>query len=156
MPCCQRAGRLRLPAIPVGGTFRLNGGTQGLAMAVHGNRRSKLRQAARNALSLVRERSHGASQRPGTDRKHARDSDADRIDRRLSEIAAEVRAGKLYQVPWELFRSVALPQAPDKQAAVMLAAWCAASKLTPRLEVRTVAIGDFQRRVIYLLLSSDR
>jgi hypothetical protein len=58
--------------------------------------------------------------------------------------------------PWELFRFVALRQAPHKQAAVMLAAWCASSGLTPRLEVRTVAIGDFQRRVIYLLLSSDR
>ena len=27
-----------------------------------------------------------------------------RIDRRLHEIAAEVRAGNVYPVPWELFR----------------------------------------------------
>lgn len=36
----------------------------------------------------------------------------------------------------------------------MLAAWCASEGLTPRLEARTVAIGDFQRQVIFLLLSA--
>ena len=36
----------------------------------------------------------------------------------------------------------------------MLAAWCANSGLTPRLELRTVVIGDFQRGVIYLLLTA--
>lgn len=35
----------------------------------------------------------------------------------------------------------------------MLAAWCASTGLTPRLEVRTVAIGGFQHEAIYLLLS---
>ena len=38
----------------------------------------------------------------------------------------------------------------------MLAAWCASSRLSPRLEVRTVAIGDFQHEVIYLLLTSEQ
>ena len=52
-------------------------------------------------------------------------------------------------------RFVALRQAPHKQAAVMLAAWCASSGLTPRLEIRTVPIGDFQRSFIYLALSSE-
>jgi len=90
------------------------------------------------------------------DRRHGRDSDADRINQRLSEIAAEVRAGNVYSVPWEFFRFVALRQAPHKQAAVMLAAWCASSGLTPRLEARTVAIGDSEHRVIYLLLTSEQ
>ena len=36
----------------------------------------------------------------------------------------------VYSVPWELFRFVALREAPQRQAAVMLAAWCASSGLT--------------------------
>lgn len=32
----------------------------------------------------------------------------------------------------------------------MISPWCATSGLTPRLEIRTVTIGDLQRRVIYL------
>ena len=118
-------------------------------MALH----KRVRQAGRKLVVHVRE-GRRALQRRREDRKHARDSDADRIDRRLSEIAAEVRAGNVYSVPWELFRFIALREAPQKQAAVMLAAWCANSGLTPRLEVRTVAIGDFEGRVIYLLLSA--
>ena len=109
-------------------------------MAIH----KRIRQASRKPVAHVRRDSQGL-QRRREDRRHGRGSDADRIKQRLSEIAAEVRAGKVYQVPWELFRFVALREAPQKQAAVMLAAWCASSGLTPRLEVRTVAIGDFQR-----------
>src|SRR5688572_31984103 len=119
-------------------------------MAIH----KRVRQAGRKLVAHVRERRR-ALQGRRKDRKHTRDSDADRIDRRLSEIAAEVRAGKLYQVPWELFRFVALRQAPHKQAAVMLATWCASSGLTPRLEARTVALGDFQRQVLCLVLAVD-
>ena len=105
--------------------------------------------------SLGRQFAH-VYKRRREDQSHGKDSDADRIDRRLSEIVAEVKAGKVYQVPWELFRFVALRQAPQKQAAVMLATWCVKSGLQPRLEVRTVAIGDFHRQVIYLLLTSEQ
>jgi hypothetical protein len=69
--------------------------------------------------------------------------------------SAEVRAGNVYQVPWELFRFVALREAPQKQAAVMLAAWSASEGLTPRLEVRTVAIGDSEHGDL-LAPSSDQ
>ena len=120
-------------------------------MAVH----KRIRQAGRKLVAHVRA-GRRALQGRRKDRRHGRDSDADRINQRLSEIAAEVRAGNVYSVPWELFRFVALRQAPHEQAAVMLAAWCASEGLTRRLGVRTVAIGDFERRVIYLLLTSGQ
>jgi hypothetical protein len=41
----------------------------------------------------------------------------------LSEIAADVRAGNVYSVPWEFFRFVALRQAPHKQARSSRARW---------------------------------
>ena len=119
-------------------------------MAVH----KRVRQAGRRLVTHVRE-GRRALQARRKDRGHARDSAADRINQRLSEIAAEVRAGNVYSIPWELFRFVALREAPHKQAAVMLAAWFGSEGLTPRLEARTVAIGDFRRQVIYLLLTSD-
>ena len=103
-------------------------------MALH----KRLRETSRKLVAHVRE-GRRVLQGRREDRRHARDSDAARIEQRLHEIAAEVRAGNVYQVPWELFRFVALREAPQKQAAVMLAAWCASSGLTPRLEVRTVA-----------------
>ena len=114
---------------------RGNGRNPPLAMAVH----KRVRQASRKLVAHVRA-GRRALQGRRENRRHGRDSDADRINQRLSEIAAEVRAGNVYSVPWELFRFVALRQAPHNQAAVMLAAWCASSGLTPRLEARTVAI----------------
>jgi len=106
-------------------------------MAIHRSTRKAAHlpvQAARRARQAIEgRRAH---------RGIARNSDADRGDRRLHEIAAEVRADAVYSVPWELFRFVALRQAPHKQAAVVLARWCASTGLTPRLEARTVTLGE--------------
>lgn len=59
-----------------------------------------VRQAGRKLVAHGRE-GRRVLQRRRAHRKHLGDSDADRVNQRLHEIAAEVRAGNVYSVPWD-------------------------------------------------------
>jgi hypothetical protein len=88
-------------------------------MAIH----RRIRQAAKNALSAHRGRRARKVARPGKGRELVRDPEADRIDRRISGLAAEVLAGKHVECPWELFRVQHLPGWEHEDVAAALCAW---------------------------------
>jgi hypothetical protein len=92
-------------------------------MAVHGNRRGKLRQAGRKLLAHVR-RGRQAIQRRRTSAGDARDSEVSRLDERLQPLAKHVREGRFFESPWQLVRFRNLQGISDEDAVQTLAAWC--------------------------------
>ena len=82
-------------------------------MAVH----RRLRQATRNALSAFRGR---RARKPKPSRKARRAAprgNGPTIDERLAWIVADVRAGKLVECSWELFRLQHFPGWPHERVA---------------------------------------
>ena len=92
-------------------------------MAVHGNRRGKLRQAGRKLLAHVR-RGRQAIQRRRAGAVDPRDSEVSRLDERLQPLAEHVRAGRFFESPWQLVRFGNLQGISDEEAVPTLGAWC--------------------------------
>jgi hypothetical protein len=88
-------------------------------MAIH----RRIRQAAKDALSAHRSRSARKAARPGKGRALARDPEADRIDQRLSALAAKVLAGDAVECAWELFRVQYFPGWEHEDVAAALGLW---------------------------------
>ncbi len=63
---------------------------------------------------------------------------AERIDRRLSQVAGEVLGGKYFECPWELFRLQYFPGWEHDRAAGALVQWCARHGFIVRFGPRTV------------------
>jgi hypothetical protein len=84
----------------------------------------RIRKAARDALSNLRSGPRKAK-RPGNRGRLAPDPLAPRgIDKRLSQVAADVRAGRFVEQTWDLFRITYFPALTEDQAANLLGDWC--------------------------------
>ena len=92
-------------------------------MAVHRNRRAKLRQAGRKLLAHVR-RGRKAVQRRRAGAVDAGDPEISRLDERLPPLAEHVRSGRYFESPWQLIRFRSLEGVSDEEAVQTLAAWC--------------------------------
>ena len=92
-------------------------------MAVHRNRRAKLRQAGRKLLAHVR-RGRKAIQRRRASAVDAGDPEISRLDERLQPLAEHVREGRFFESPWQLIRFGNLQGVSDEDAVQTLAAWC--------------------------------
>ena len=105
---------------------------------------SSWRMSASEAAKVFRRRE---------DRGHAGYPKIGRRHQRLDEIAASVLAGIRYECAWDLFRFGQLKAGTHEKAVHKLAAWCRRFGIEPSFEIRVVAVGEFKRHVIYVLLA---
>ena len=113
-------------------------------MAIH----RRIRKAARLSLQALR-RGRETLKRRRARRRLARNKSASVLNERFSALAAYILKGERYETAWELFRHGHFKGLEHEEAALELAAWAKAHRITVQFDRRRVN----QVEVIYLILT---